>query len=193
MLSLKGMIIRCSLIILESGKLCVDLWYGRFSYPIIDNKSTVFWNALRTFLKSPPPPKSSSSIIFNLSLSSTLSTTAGAGVTSKKNAAKPIIKFAATCGSLRIASYNLDIAHPAAKVLTLNEYIKPVGIKSLLFTFLFFNDRTKPPRDEEVGHGTTSVIVVLGIPCLSTVGSHAKENDKAVDEGFSKKGVHPII
>ncbi|GJW45171.1 hypothetical protein Tco_0073970 [Tanacetum coccineum] len=55
----------------------------------------------------------------------------------------------------------LDIAHPAAKVLTLNEYIKSVGIKSSLFSFLFFNDRAKPPRDEEVGHETTSVIVVL--------------------------------
>ncbi|GKA42863.1 T-complex protein 1 subunit gamma [Tanacetum coccineum] len=86
----------------------------------------------------------------------------------------------------------LDIAHPAAKVLTLNEYIKPVGIKSSLFTFRFFNDRTKPPRDEEVGHGTTLVIVVLGsLP--ANKGNYRWKNDKAVDEGSSKKGVHAII
>ncbi|GJS54604.1 ATP synthase subunit delta', mitochondrial-like protein [Tanacetum coccineum] len=73
----------------------------------------------------------------------------------------------------------LDIAHHAAKVLTLNEYIKSVWIKSPLFSFLFFNDRAKPPRDEEVSDGNTSVVVVLDGQMLH------------VAEAFIDKKYHP--
>ncbi|GJW50336.1 hypothetical protein Tco_0091687 [Tanacetum coccineum] len=41
---------------------------------------------------------------------------AGAEVTSKKNAAKPIIKIAATCESLHIASYNAKIEATCCKI-----------------------------------------------------------------------------